>query len=259
VRIDLNADMGEAFGAYRMGADEELMPLVTSANVACGFHAGDPEVLDRTVALAARHGVAVGAHPGYPDLRGFGRRPLHATPREVEADVLYQIGAAAAFARAHGVRLVHVKPHGALYNQAAADEALARAIARAMARFDGSLVYVGLASSRTMREAARGEGLRFAGEAFADRAYNPDGTLVARSVPGSVIVEPERAALQALSIARDGVAVAHDGSRVSLRAETLCIHGDNPSALSNARGIRKALAEAAIEVAALGPVQAASR
>jgi UPF0271 protein len=251
MRIDLNADMGESFGAWRMGADEELMPLVTSANIACGFHAGDPEVLDRTTALAVRHGVAVGAHPGYPDLRGFGRREVHAAPQEVEADVLYQIGAAAGFARAHGVRLVHVKPHGALYNQAVADEALALAIARAVARFDRDLVCVGLATSLAMREAAREQGLRFAGEAFADRAYNADGTLLARRVTGSVIVDPEQAALQALSIARDGVVVAHDGTRVALRAETLCLHGDNPSALANARAIRRVLAEAAIEVVPL--------
>lgn len=253
MRIDLNADMGESFGTYHLGADEELMPLVTSANIACGFHAGDPEVLDRTMALAVKHGVAVGAHPGYPDLRGFGRREVHAAPQEVEADVLYQIGAAAGFARAHGARLVHVKPHGALYNQAVADEALAGAIARAVARFDRGLVYVGLATSVAMREAAREQGLRFAGEAFADRAYNADGTLLARSVAGSVIVDPEQAALQALSIVRDGVAVAHDGTRVALRAETLCLHGDNPSVLASARAIRRVLAGAAIELAPLGP------
>lgn len=253
MRIDLNADMGESFGAYHLGADEDLMPLVTSANIACGFHAGDPEVLDRTMALAVRHGIAVGAHPGHPDLRGFGRREVQATPQQVEADVLYQIGAAAGFARAHGARLVHVKPHGALYNQAAADEALALAIARALARFDRDLVYVGLATSSAMREAAREQCLRFAGEAFADRAYNADGTLLARGLAGSVIVDPEQAALQALSIVRDGAVFAHDGTRVALRAETLCLHGDNPSALANARAIRRVLAEAAIEVAPLGP------
>ena len=252
MRIDLNCDMGESFGAYRLGADEELMPLVTSANIACGFHAGDPEVLDRTMALAIRHRVAVGAHPGHPDLRGFGRRVLHATPQEVEADVLYQIGAAAGFAQAHGARLVHVKPHGALYHQAVEDPALARAIARAVARFDRGLVCVGLANSAVMREAARSQGLRFAGEAFADRVYEPDGTLQSRRIAGSVIVDPEQAARQALSIARDGVVVAHDGTRVALRAETLCLHGDNPAAVANARALRKALQEASIEVAALG-------
>jgi UPF0271 protein len=164
---------------------------------------------------------------------------VKATPREVEADVLYQIGAAAGFARAHGARLVHVKPHGALYNQAARDPALADAIARALARFDRGLIYVGLATSAAMREAAGGQGLRFAGEAFADRVYDPDGTLQSRRVAGSVIADPDQAARQALSIARDGMVVAHDGTPVALAAETLCLHGDNPAAVANARSGRR--------------------
>jgi UPF0271 protein len=251
MKIDLNADVGEGFGVYSLGADEEIVPLVTSVNVACGFHAGDPEVLDRTMALAVRHRVAVGAHPGHPDLRGFGRRAMQSTPEQVEADVLYQIGAAAAFAQAHGVRLVHVKPHGALYNQAAEDPALASAIARALARFDRRLVFVGLATSAAMRAAAEAQGLRFAGEAFADRVYNADGSLQSRQIAGAVIVDPEQAARQALSIVRDGHVIAHDGTRLALRADTLCLHGDNPAALSNIQAIRHALAEARIEVAAL--------
>ena len=176
-RIDLNADVGEGFGAWTMGADAELLALVTSANVACGFHAGDPAVMDRTVGLAVRAGVAVGAHPGHSDLRGFGRRAVQAAPDDVEKDVLYQVGALQAFARAHGTRLVHVKPHGALYNQAAEDDTMARAIARGVVRAGRELILVGMASTEPMRRAAQAEGLRFAAEAFADRRYTPAGTL----------------------------------------------------------------------------------
>jgi UPF0271 protein len=251
MRIDLNCDMGESFGAYKIGSDEALMPLISSANVACGFHAGDPLVADRTVAMAVENHVAVGAHPGYPDLRGFGRRAIQATPEEVEADILYQVGALAAIARAHGTELVHVKPHGAVYLQAVGDPELSRAMARGVARFSRELIFVGLATSPTMREAAEAEGLRFGGEAFADRAYNPDGTLQSRRIAGSVITDPELVARQAVSIARDGIVEAHDGSRVELKAETLCLHGDNPSALENARAVRQALKEGGVEVRSL--------
>jgi len=248
MHIDLNGDVGEGFGIYRVGNDEELIPLVTSANIACGFHAGDPETLDRTVALARRHGVAVGAHPGYLDLRGFGRRAMQASPAEVEADVLYQVGAVAGFARAQGVELVHVKAHGALYHQAVGDPELARALARGVARFSKELILVGLATSSTLREAAQAEGLRFAGEAFTDRVYNPDGTLQSRRLPGSVITDSGHAAAQAVAIAVQGKVRAHDGSAVTVRAETLCLHGDNPSAVENARAVRQALLEAGVEV-----------
>ncbi len=250
--IDLNADVGESFGAWSMGADELLLSFVTSVNVACGFHAGDPLVIDRTVALAVKAGVAVGAHPGYWDLRGFGRRALSADPAEIEADVLYQVGAAQAFARAHGVPLAHVKPHGALYNQAVADEALARAIARGIARAGSGLRFVGLATSVTMRRAAEAAQLSFVAEAFADRAYRPDGTLAPRGTPGAVIVEPERAAAQAVGIARDGSVVATDGSRVALRADTLCLHGDTPGAVAIARAVRRGLEAAGVAVVPLG-------
>src|SRR6266702_4923917 len=186
-RIDVNADLGESFGAWTMGADEELLGLVSSSNVACGFHAGDPVVMDLTVARVVQAGVALGAHPSHFDLRGFGRREIAASPHEVEADVIYQVGALAAFARSHGARLIHVKPHGALYNQAAVDQALAGAIARATARVDRELVLVGLASSSAMRRAAEEAGLRYAAEAFADRAYEADGSLRPRRLPGAVI------------------------------------------------------------------------
>ncbi|HSF14343.1 MAG TPA: 5-oxoprolinase subunit PxpA [Vicinamibacteria bacterium] len=252
MRIDLNCDVGESFGIYRIGADDdELFEIVTSANVACGFHAGDPQIIDRTIAAAVRHGVAVGAHPSHHDLRGFGRRPVQVNSEEVESDVLYQVGAVLAFARAHGVELVHVKPHGALYNQAVEDEELASAIVRGVARVSRDLIFVGLATSRVMREAAEASGLRYAGEAFADRVYNPDGTLQSRRIEGSVITDPERAAAQAVSIASNRTVRAHDGTTVPLEAETLCLHGDNPKALENSRRVREALERAGVEVKGL--------
>jgi UPF0271 protein len=252
VRIDLNADVGESFGAWRMGADDLLLPWVTSVNVACGFHAGDPRVMDRIVELALRAGVAVGAHPGYLDLRGFGRRAIAADPDEVEHDVLYQVGALMAFTRAHGGRLAHVKPHGALYNQAARDETLARAIARGVARAGGSLVLVGLATASAMRRAAEAEGLPHAGEAFADRRYGSDGALVPRGTPGAVIEEPGEAAAQAVRIARDGVVVTEGGQEIAVGADTLCLHGDHPRAVENARAVRHALEAAGVTVLPLG-------
>src|SRR5512136_2005583 len=176
MRVDLNCDMGESFGTWALGADAEIIPFITSANVAAGFHAGDPQVIDRTVALAVKLGVALGAHPGFPDLVGFGRRAMSCASDEVEAMILYQVAAVAGFARAHGAALRHVKPHGALYNMAAQDPSLALAIARGIARFDRSLTLVGLANSRAMEQAAQATGLRFAAEAFADRAYNKDVT-----------------------------------------------------------------------------------
>jgi len=248
MRIDLNADVGESFGAYSMGGDEALLPFVSSANVACGFHAGDPQVMDRTVALVARLGVALGAHPSHFDLRGFGRRSIAADPLEIETDVLYQVGALEAFARAHGARLVHVKPHGSLYNQAAGDEAIARAVARGVARAGGDLVLVGLAGSAAMRDAAAAQGLRYAAEAFADRRYLADGRLVSRHVAGAVITAAEEAVAQGLSIVRDGRVTATDGTAVGVRAETLCIHGDNPAATEVARALRSAFDGAGVEV-----------
>jgi UPF0271 protein len=250
--IDLNADVGESFGAYSMGQDEALVPLVTSVNVACGFHAGDPRVMDHTVGLAARHRVAVGAHPGYWDLRSFGRRALSAEAQEIETDVLYQVGALAAFARAHGLTLVHVKPHGALYNQAVQEEPVARAIARGVARAGRELVLVGLASSPLMRKAAEDEGLRFAAEAFVDRAYEDDGSLASRRKPGSVITDPEAAAAQAIGIVQQQRVRSVSGASVSLTAQTLCLHGDNPRAVEVARAVRAALEAAGVAVRPLG-------
>jgi UPF0271 protein len=250
-RIDLNADVGESFGPWPMGDDSQLLRLVTSANVACGFHAGDPAVMDRTVGLVAEAGLALGAHPGYPDLRGFGRRAMTANPAEVEADVLYQVAALAGFARAHGVALSHVKPHGALYNQAAAEPPLARAVARAVARYSPELRLVGLAGSGAMREAAAEAGLRFVAEAFPDRRYEADGTLRDRRHPDAVLTDPAAVARQAVMLAREGCVIAVNGAVIHLRAETLCLHGDHPAALANGRVVRDALAGAGLEVRAI--------
>ncbi len=248
MRIDLNCDMGESFGRYRVGADEALMPFITSANIACGYHAGDPLVMDRTVRLAVEHGVGVGAHPGFPDLMGFGRRQMQLSPEEVENYVLYQIGALAAFAKAAGTELAHVKPHGALYNMAAKDAELARAIVRGIARFSRELIVVCLAGS-AMVEAAKEAGLRVAREGFADRAYNPDGTLRSRRLPGALIEDPQVAAERAIRMVREGVVVAHTGEEIPLRVDTICVHGDTPTAVEIAKTIRRELETAGIEVA----------
>jgi len=247
--IDLNADMGESFGRWSLGADAALLPLVTSANIACGFHAGDPAVMAQTVAAAAAAGVAVGAHPGYPDLAGFGRRHLDMSAAELEAAVLYQIGALAAFTRAAGVALAHVKPHGALYNRAAVDAAVAEPVARAVRRFSADLILIGLAGSALLA-AGEAAGLRVAAEAFADRAYAADGTLRDRRLPGAVLSTPAAAAAQAVAIAQ-GRLHAHDGTPLPLTAATLCIHGDTPDAVAYATAVRAALDAAGVAVRGL--------
>ena len=234
--IDLNCDLGESFGAYQLGNDAAIMPYVTSVNIACGFHAGDPSVMQATVRLAKAHGVAIGAHPGWPDLQGFGRREMNVAPAEAEALVLYQIGALAAFVRAEGAELTHVKPHGALYNQAARDPALAEAVARAVKRFSVDLLLVGLAGCGLL-EAGRGIGLRVAGEAFPDRAYNADGTLMSRHLPGAVLENPAEIAANAVRLAREGIRF---GEKVVI-PDTLCLHGDHPGAVENACKVREAL------------------
>ena len=251
--IDLNSDMGESFGHYALGNDEALLDVVSSANVACGFHAGDPRVMRRTVEVARAKGVGIGAHPGYLDLAGFGRREMTATPDEVLTDVLYQLGALAAFCRAAGAGLQHVKPHGALYNQIARDERLALAAAEAVARFDPALIFVGLPGSAHERAAAQ-VGLPFAREAFADRAYNPDGTLASRQLPGSVITDPAEVAARAVRMAVEGRVTALDGSELALAPDTLCIHGDTPGAPDLARRVRAALEEHGVAVRPLADV-----
>ena len=248
--MDLNADLGEGFGRWTLGDDERLVAHITSANLACGFHAGDFRVMDATVATCRRAGVAVGAQPGYPDLLNFGRRPLAFDADEVESMVRYQIGALEAFCRAHRVDMQHVKPHGALYNQAAADPMLAGAIARATAKFSSDLALYGLASSDPMASAAAESKLRFVPEAFADRRYLADGSLQPRNEPGSVLTEPDEAATQAVSIAVDGQVTAANGSLVTLRAESICCHGDTPGAVEIAAAVRRALEGAGVTVAA---------
>jgi UPF0271 protein len=251
MRIDLNSDVGESFGAWTMGTDEALMPSITSANVACGFHAGDPAVMRQTVLLAARHGVAVGAHPGFPDLVGFGRREIRCSAREVEDFVVYQVGALAAIARAEGVRLQHVKAHGALYNMACRDAALASAIARATTAVDPSLMLFGLPGSALLA-AGHAHNLRVAAEVFADRAYNADGSLVSRSTAGSVIDDEETVAARAVQMARDRTVTTSAGVVVPLHCDTMCVHGDTPGAARLAAAIRRALESEGMRVEAIG-------
>lgn len=250
-KVDLNCDMGESFGAYTIGNDEELLRQVTSANIACGFHAGDPSVMRRSVRAAISMGVRTGAHPGLPDLSGFGRRNMDISPEEAFDLVTYQTGALEAFIRQEGGRLSHVKPHGALYNMAAASRPLAEAIAQAVYRFDPELILYGLAGSELIA-AGRTAGLRTAGEVFADRAYRPDGSLVPRSQPGAVLHDPEQVAAQVLRMVKDGTVIAIDGSPVPLDADTVCIHGDSPGAAAFARDLRERLQAEGIRVQALG-------
>jgi UPF0271 protein len=247
--IDLNSDVGESFGAYRIGADAEVMRSITSANVACGFHAGDPAVMRATVRLARDAGVSVGAHPGFPDLVGFGRRELRASPREVEDLVLYQIGALAAIASSEGVALAHVKAHGALYNMAVRDRALADAIARAVFAFDRSLILFGLPGSELLR-AGEAAGLRVASEGFADRAYAPDGSLASRTAPGSVIHDPDEVVARSIRMVTAGQVTATDGSTLSFPVDTLCVHGDTPGAAELTRRLRDGLEQGGIAVRA---------
>jgi 5-oxoprolinase (ATP-hydrolysing) subunit A len=250
--MDLNADVGERPRALRDGSEEALLQVVTSANVACGGHAGDAETMAATLSLAVRLGVAAGAHPGYPDRAGFGRASLGMGPGEIEASVFEQVHALAEVAAWAGCTLGHVKPHGALYNDAARDPAVAAAIARGVARWSRDVVLVGLAGSAMLRVFAS-HGFAVAAEGFADRAYERDGSLRARTLPGAVIAVPGRAAAQALRIAREGVATGFDGRDVPVRARTLCVHSDTPGAAGIASAVRDALVGAGIRVEPLRP------
>lgn len=245
--IDLNCDMGESFGAWSMGQDADILPLITSANIACGFHAGDPGTMRTTVATAIGHGVALGAHPGLPDLVGFGRRNMAITPQQAYDMVVVQVGAMAATAASQGARLHHVKAHGALYNMAVVDPHLARALAQAVHDVDSTLVFYALASSDMARIAGE-VGLCVAHEVFADRTYQPDGSLTPRSRPDAMIEDPQVSIRQVLRMVQEGRVTAVDGTEVEVRADTLCIHGDQPGAVVFAQTIRKAFEEAGIEV-----------
>jgi len=248
--IDLNADIGESFGAWSMGNDEALVPLLSSANIACGFHAGDPEVMARSVALCRQHGVAIGAHPSYADLQGFGRRAIELPPRELYHAVLYQIGALQAFATAHGSRLSHVKPHGAMYNSAATDRSGADAIARAVRDFNPALRLVGPAGSELLR-AGEGMGLGTIAEGFADRRYTAAGLLVPRSQDNALISDEEEAERQVLDMVLQRRVISEDGRPIALEIDTVCLHGDGPHALAFARRLRAALARRQIQVRAV--------
>jgi 5-oxoprolinase (ATP-hydrolysing) subunit A len=254
--IDLNADLGESYGSFGVGRDAELIPLLTSANLACGFHGGDPRVMDATVAACRAAGVAVGAHPGFPDLVGFGRRRLDVTPAEAETDVLYQVAALLGFCRRHGVPMQHVKPHGMLYTQANGDASLAAGVAAGIAAADPSLILV-CQSGTELARAGLAAGLRVAYEGFVDRAYNADGSLVSRSRPGSVLHDAGAAAEQALRMVTEGRVRAIDGTVVDLQADTLCCHGDTPEAVDFMRSLRERLAAAGVELRPMREVVAA--
>jgi len=245
--VDLNSDIGESFGDYKLGMDDEVLQYVTSANIACGFHAGDPLIMEKTVALAASRNVSIGAHPGYPDLMGFGRRDLKATPAEVKAYVTYQLGALMAFAAAHGIHVAHLKAHGAMYNMAAVDYNLARAIAEAVYSVDRTVILLALAGSQ-MVKAAHDIGVKVAEEVFADRAYNEDGTLVARSKPGSMIEEEHVAIARVVRMVTEGKVQAMTGNDIAIRADSVCVHGDNPQAVAFVRQIRDELQRQGIDV-----------
>ena len=247
--IDMNADAGESFGPWPMGSDADLFPYLTSVNLACGFHAGDPLTMRASVKLAARHGLAIGAHPGFRDLVGFGRRDLAVTPDEIAADVLYQIGALDAFVTLEGLALHHVKPHGALYLRMTRDEEIARAVAGAVKAYAGDLPLMVLHGT-VMQKVAAEVGVRAAVEAFPDRAYLPDGGLAPRSRPDAVIHDPVQVAERGVAMVLEGRVVAVDGTSVPVAPETLCLHGDNPSAVANARALRQALEAAGVTVRA---------
>ena len=246
-QIDLNSDLGESFGSYKLGLDDEVLAFVTSANVACGWHAGDPLVMDRTVALAADRGVFVGA---FPDLLGFGRRNIDVTPKEAYAYTKYQPGAFFGFAKAHGLPVQHIKPHGALYNMCAKNSDLSFEVCRAVREFDDSIIVMGLAGSELLK-AARDQGLRAAGEFFADCAYNGDGTLVSRRLPGSVITDENAAIARTVRMAKEGVVETIDGADIPIVCQSVCVHGDNAHAVAFVEKIRRRLSDEGISVTAL--------
>ena len=249
-KIDLNSDVGESFGVYKLGLDEEVIPNITSANIACGFHAGDPGVMRKTVFLAKKYGVEIGAHPGYPDLMGFGRRNIDATLEEIQDYVVYQMGALQAFTISQGMRLQHVKPHGSLYNMAVANPKIWESIAEAVVKADREIILVVLASSKRdpFVEMGKRHGIRIAFEAFPDRAYNRDGSLVSRREGGAVIEDHEAVTKRALKMALEGKVIAIDGTEIDLKADTLCVHGDNPAAVQMVKKIRQELKNAGVTV-----------
>ncbi|MCL6632940.1 MAG: LamB/YcsF family protein [Alicyclobacillus herbarius] len=255
-RLDMNCDLGESFGAYTLGNDEQILNVVTSCNIACGFHAGDATTMRRTVELALGKGVAIGAHPGLQDLVGFGRRNMDISPQEAYDIVVYQIGALDGFVRACGGRMQHVKPHGALYNMAAVSAPLAEAIAKAVYKVNPELILFGLSGSELVR-AGQKIGLRTASEVFADRTYQKDGTLTSRRQPDAMIHDTEKAVQQVIRMVKEGKVLSQQGVDVDIQADTVCIHGDGPHALEYAAQIRRALEQAEIRVAPIGQANVA--
>ncbi|WP_373213985.1 LamB/YcsF family protein [Ruminococcus sp. 5_1_39BFAA] len=249
-RVDLNSDLGESFGRYTLGMDDKIIPLITSANVACGYHASDPVVMEKTVAMAKAAGIRVGAHPGFPDLMGFGRRNMAVSPAEAKAYVLYQLGALSGFCRAKGVKLQHVKPHGALYNMAAKDYELSKGICEAIYEFDKNLIVLAL-SGGELAHAAKDMGLRTALEVFADRAYEEDGTLVNRRKEGSMITDENEAIARVVRMIKEKKVTAITGKDIPIQADSVCVHGDGVKALAFVEKIRKTLTEEGVEICSL--------
>ena len=249
-KIDLNCDLGESFGNYKIGLDDEVIRHISSANVACGFHASDPLVMQKTVALAKENGVCIGAHPGFPDLVGFGRRNMSVSPAEAKALVQYQIGALDAFCKAAGVKLCHVKPHGALYNMAGKDEILAQAVCEGIFEYDSNLILLGLSGSK-MIEAGKKIGLRTASEVFADRAYEADGSLVARSKPGAVITDENLAVSRVVEMVKNGRVTSITGNEIEIKADSICLHGDGVKAVEFAKRINEELLKNGVEIVPL--------
>lgn len=248
--VDLNSDIGEGYGAYKLGMDEEIMKCVTSVNCACGWHAGDPLIMDKTVKIARQNNVAVGAHPGYPDLLGFGRRKMIVSPAEARAYMLYQLGALDAFAKANGTKLQHIKLHGAFYNMAAVEKELAHAVLEGVEQFDKEIILMTLSGSYMAEEGKR-RGLRVAEEVFADRGYNADGTLVNRSLPGAFVKDPEEAIARVIKMVKTKKVTAVTGEEIDIAADSICVHGDNPKAIEFVDRIRKSLITNGIEVKSL--------
>jgi 5-oxoprolinase (ATP-hydrolysing) subunit A len=248
--IDLNCDLGESFGAYQMGADEQILPYISSANIACGFHAGDPSVMRKTVRLALQNKVAIGAHPGLPDLAGFGRRSMAISPEEAFDIIVYQVGALWAFVQAEGGALHHVKPHGALYNMAAVNPKLAEAIAEAIYKINPQLILYGLAGSELIK-AGKKLGLQTAQEVFADRTYQSDGTLTPRTLPQALLTDPEQAAKQVIGMVKERKVKALSGEEIPIQADTVCIHGDGPYAVAFVHTIREFLNKEGIVIQAI--------
>jgi UPF0271 protein len=249
-RVDLNSDLGESFGRYTLGLDQRIIPLISSANVACGYHASDPVVMDRTIQLAKAAGIRVGAHPGFPDLMGFGRRNMNVTPAEAKAYTLYQLGALDGFCKAHGLTLQHVKPHGAFYNMAAKDYTLSKAICEAVAAYDKNLIVLALCGGELLR-AAKDTGLRAASEVFADRGYEEDGTLVDRRKEGAMITDENEAIARVIRMVKEGKVTTVTGKDIDIQADSVCVHGDGEKALAFVEKIRAALTREGIEICPL--------